>query len=240
MRPNNAQKNKLKPHLKEQWVIPPKQNADFVAAMEDVLEVYRRPYDPKRPVVCLDEQSKQLVKETRTPVPAKPGQKRREDYEYERNGTANIFMLFEPLACWRHVEVTQRRTKIDFAHVIKELVDELDPDAETIVLVMDNLNTHKVASLYEAFEPAEARRLIDKLEIHYTPKHGSWLNMAETELSVLTRQCLDRRIPDRETLELEIDAWQSDRNDAEATVDWQFTTEDARIKLKQLYPSIQL
>lgn len=221
-------------------MIPPKQNADFVAAMEDVLEVYRRPYDPRFPVVCLDEQSKQLVKQTREPVEAKPGQNRREDYEYERNGTANLFMLFEPLACWRYVKVTKRRTKIDFANVIRELVDELDPDAAKIVLVMDNLNTHKVASLYEAFPPAEARRLIDKLEIHYTPKHGSWLNMAETELGVMTKQCLDRRIPDLSTLASEVAAWQQQRNEAEATVDWQFTTEDARIKLKQLYPSIQL
>jgi hypothetical protein len=220
-------------------VIPPQHNADFGAAMDDVLEVYHRPYDPKRPVVCLDEQSKQLVKETRTPIRAKPDRPRREDYEYERNGTANIFMLFEPLAGWRHVSVTQRRTKIDFAHLIRELVDELDPVAETIVLVMDNLNTHKVASLYEAFDPAEARRLINKLEIHYTPKHGSWLNMAEIELSVLTRQCLDRRIPDQATLTSEINAWQQQRNQAEATIDWQFTTEDARIRLKQLYPSIQ-
>lgn len=221
-------------------MIPPQQNADFVAAMEDVLEVYHRPYDPKRPVVCLDEQSKQLVKETRTPIAARPGQHRREDYEYERNGTANIFMLFEPLAGWRHVEVTERRTKVDFAHLLRELVDELDPEAEKIVLVMDNLNTHKTSSLYEAFEPAEARRIIEKLEIHYTPKHGSWLNMAETELSVLTRQCLDRRISDRTTLEAEIDAWQTFRNNAEATIDWHFATDDARIKLKKLYPSIQV
>ena len=221
-------------------MIPPKQNSDFVAAMEDVLDVYRRPYDPKRPVVCLDEQSKQLVKETRKPIPAKPGRKLREDYEYERNGTANIFMLFEPLACWRYVKVTERRTKIDFAHVIKELVDELDPDAKKIVLVMDNLNTHKISSLYEAFPPEEARRLAEKLEIHFTPKHGSWLNMAETELSVLTKQCLDRRIPDRETLKSEANTWQDQRNDADATVDWQFTTKDARIKLKNLYPSIQV
>lgn len=221
-------------------MIPPKQNAEFVAAMEDVLDVYRRPYDPRRPVVCLDEQSKQLVKETRKPIPAKAGRKLRQDYEYERNGTANIFMLFEPLACWRYVKVTERRTKIDFAHVVKELVDELDPDAEKIVLVMDNLNTHKIGSLYEAFPPEEARRLAEKLEIHYTPKHGSWLNMAETELSVLTRQCLDRRIPNRKTLEREVDAWQEQRNNEDATVDWQFTTNDARIKLKKLYPAIQV
>ena len=225
--------------MKEQWVIPPEKNAEFVAAMEDVLEVYQRPYDENRPVVCLDEQSKQLVKETRTPIPAQPGQPAREDYEYERNGTANLFMIFEPLVGWRHVKVTQRRTKIDFAQVIQELVNEHYPYAEKIVLVMDNLNTHKVASLYEAFSPEEARRLIEKLEIHYTPKHGSWLDMAETELSTLTRQCLNRRIPDRPTLQREIAAWEKARNEAEATVDWQFTTRDARTKLKRLYPSIQ-
>ncbi len=207
--------------------------------MEDVLEVYQRPYDENRPVVCLDEQSKQLVKETRAPIPAKAGQPVREDYEYERNGTANLFMIFEPLVGWRHVKVTERRTKIDFAEVIKELIDQHYPYAEKIVLVMDNLNTHKVASLYEAFSPEEARRLIEKLEIHYTPKHGSWLDMAETELSTLTRQCLNRRIPNRLTLEREVAAWEKSRNEAEATVDWQFTTKDARIKLKRLYPSIQ-
>lgn len=221
-------------------MIPPEKNAAFVAAMEDVLEVYQRPYDENHPVVCLDEQSKQLVKETRKPLPAKSGQAAREDYEYERNGTANLFMMFEPLVGWRHVKVTERRTKIDFAEVIKELVDEHYWYAAKIVLVMDNLNTHSVASLYEAFEPAEARRLIEKLEIHYTPKHGSWLDMAETELSTLTRQCLNRRIPDRATLESEVAAWEQSRNDAEATVDWQFTTEQARTRLKRLYPSIQL
>jgi len=221
-------------------VIPPQQNAEFVAAMEDVLEVYRRPYDPQRPVVCLDEQSKQLVKETRQPIAAKPGRNQREDYEYERNGTANLFMRFEPLAGRRRVKVTDRRTKIDFAQVIRELVDEDYPDAELIVLVMDNLNTHKIASLYEAFEPSEARRLVEKLEIHYTPKHGSWLNMAETELSILTKQCLDRRIPDQPTLRHEVDAWERPRNEAESKIDWQFTTHDARIKLKKLYPSIQV
>jgi DDE superfamily endonuclease len=226
--------------LKEQWVIPPKENADFVAAMEDVLEVYRRPYNPKRPVVCLDEQSKQLVKETREPIAARPGRSARVDYEYERNGTANLFMRFEPLAGRRHVKVTERRTKIDFAHVIRELVDEDYPKAEVIVLVMDNLNTHKIASLYEAFEPAEARRLVEKLEIHYTPKHGSWLDMAETELSILTKQCLDRRIPDLATLDREVAAWERPRNAAESKVNWQFTTSDARIKLKKLYPSIQV
>jgi hypothetical protein len=239
VRAHHAQKNDLKPWLKEQWVIPPKANAEFVCAMEDVLEVYHRPYDPKKPQVCLDEASKQLVAETRAPLPAEPGQVAREDYEYERCGTANLFMLFEPLAGQRHVQVTQRRTATDFAQVIRYLVDYLYPDAETIVLVMDNLNTHKLASLYEAFEPAEARRLLERLEIHYTPKHGSWLNMAETELSVLARQCLDRRIADRDDLAYEVAVWQDSRNEAVCRVDWQFTTADARIKLKRLYPSIE-
>ena len=220
-------------------MIPPQQNAEFVAAMEDVLEVYHRPYGPARPVVCLDEQSKQLIKETRTPIPAAPGRPERTDYEYERNGTANLFMLFEPLGGWRHVKVTARRTRSDFAEVIRELVDVHFPQAEKIVLVMDNLNTHKPASLYEAFPPAEARRLIEKLEIHYTPKHGSWLDMAETELSILTKQCLDRRIPDMPTLVREVAAWLAQRNSAKATIDWQFTTDKARLKLKRLYPSFQ-
>jgi hypothetical protein len=221
-------------------VIPPKENAEFVAAMEDVLEVYRRPYDPQRPVVCLDEQSKQLVKETRQPIAAKPGRNQRIDYEYERNGTANLFMRFEPLAGRRRVKVTNQRTKVDFAQVIREMVDEDYPQAKAIVLVMDNLNTHKPASLYEAFAPAEARRLIEKLEIHHTPKHGSWLNMAETELSILTKQCLDRRIPDARTLRREVGAWERRRNRAKSKTNWQFTTHDARIKLKKLYPSIQV
>jgi len=220
-------------------VIPPKQNAEFVAAMEDVLEVYRRPYDSQRPMVCLDEQSKQLVKETRPTIPAKPGRNQRMDYEYERNGTANLFMRFEPLAGRRRVKVTDQRTKVDFAHAVRDMVDQDYPEAEAIVLVMDNLNTHKPASLYEAFEPAEARRLIEKLEIHYTPKHGSWLNMAETELSVMTKQCLDRRIPDVATLRREIAAWERQRNKARSKINWQFTTHDARIKLRKLYPSIQ-
>jgi len=221
-------------------VIPPEQNAEFVAAMEDVLEVYQRPPNPQRPVVCLDEQSKQLIKETRPPIPAVPGRVERSDYEYERNGTANLFMLFAPLEGWRHVKVTGRRTKADFAQVIRELVDVHFPAADKIVLVMDNLNTHKPASLYEAFPPAEARRLTEKLEIHYTPKHGSWLDMAETELSILTKQCLDRRIPDAATLVREVAAWESQRNTAKARIDWQFTTDQARVKLKRLYPSIQV
>jgi DDE superfamily endonuclease len=208
--------------------------------MEDVLEVYTRPYDPQHPQVCLDETSKQLVAETRVPIPAAPGQPERIDYEYARQGTANLFMVFEPLAGQRRVKVTERRTAIAFAHVIQELVDEQYPPATKLVLVMDNLNTHKPASLYEAFAPAEARRLMERLEVHYTPKHGSWLNMAETELSVLATQCLDRRIPDRTTLHQEVAAWQQRRDQAKCTVDWRFTTQEARIKLKRLYPSIQL
>lgn len=207
--------------------------------MEDVLEVYQRPYDPLRPQVCLDETSKQLTKEVRKPLPPLPGRPGRIDSEYERNGTANLFMMFEPLRGRRHVEVTARRTKIDFAQIIRDLVDVHYPEAEKIVLVMDNLNTHKTASLYEAFPPEEARRLIEKLEIHYTPKHGSWLDMAETELGILSRQCLDRRIPDRETLTREVAAWELSRNAQESKVIWRFTTKDARIKLRSLYPSLQ-
>jgi hypothetical protein len=207
--------------------------------MEDVLEVYQRPRDPARPVVCLDEQTRQLIRETRTPIPAGPGRPERVDYEYERNGTVNLFMAFEPLAGRRRVTVTDRRTKVDFARVIRELVDVQYPKADRIVLVMDNLNTHKLSSLYEAFEPAEARRLVERLEIHHTPRHGSWLNMAETELSVLTKQCLDRRIGEAEELRSEVAAWESARNTAKCRVDWQFTTADARVKLKRLYPSIQ-
>ena len=239
MRADHAQKNELKPWQQKQWVIPPQANAEFVCAMEDVLEVYKRPQDPERPVVCLDETSKQLVGETRKPIPAASGQPERIDYEYERQGTANLFMTFEPLAGWRWVKVTERRTAVDFAEVLRELSDVHYPDAKKIVLVMDNLNTHKPASLYEAFAPAEARRLSERFEVHYTPKHGSWLDMAETELSVLARQCLNRRIGNLGHLKREIQAWQKRRNEAESTVDWRFTTKDARIKLKRLYPSIQ-
>jgi hypothetical protein len=220
-------------------VIPPNANAEFVCAMEDVLEVYTRPYDPPRPVVCLDEASKQLVADTRVQIPAAPGKLERIDDEYERKGTANLFMVCEPLAGQRQVTVTERRTAIDFAHVIRDVVDVYSPQADTIVLVMDNLNSHKPAALYEAFEPAEARRLLERLEIHHTPKHGSWLNMAETELSVLVTQCLDRRFPDKEPLTREVAAWERQRNTAECRIDWQFTTQDARIKLKRLYPSIE-
>ncbi len=208
--------------------------------MEDVLDVYKRPYDPKRPNVCLDETSKQLIGETRTPVLTSPGQPARYDYEYKRNGVANLFMMFEPLIGKRHVKVTQRRTKIDWAHCVREMVDQIYPDVEQIVLVMDNLNTHNKSSLYEAFEPAEAKRIADKLEIHYTPKHGSWLDIAEIELGILARQCLSRRIDNMEQLKDEVAAWQVIRNTAEAKVNWRFTTKDARIKLKRLYPSIEV
>ena len=207
--------------------------------MEDVLEVHARPYDSRRPVVGLDEQSVQLRKEVRTPVPAAPGRPARVDYEYERAGTANLFMVCEPLAGTREVTVTERRTKLDFAEVVRRLVDRY-PDADKVILVMDNLNTHKLGSLYEAFEPAEARRLVEKLEVHCTPKHGSWLNMAEAELSLLTRQCLGgRRLGDPAALQREIAAWEACRNADGRPVDWQFTTADARVKLKRLYPSIQ-
>ncbi len=206
--------------------------------MEDVLDVYQRPYDPKRPQLCLDEASKQLLGEVREPIPMQPGQPEREDYEYQRHGTANLFMVSEPLQGQRHVKVTDQRTRVDWAHVIKEVVDVHYPEAEIIVLVMDNLNTHDPASLYEAFEPAEAKRLADKLEIHYTPKHGSWLNMAEIELSVMGRQCLAQRIPDKGMLTAEAAAWEERRNQHSIRIDWRFTTADARIKLKRLYPSI--
>ncbi len=207
--------------------------------MEDVLEVYKRPYDPQRPVVCLDETSKQLIGEVRKPVPAAPGQVAHYDSEYVRNGVANLFMLFEPLAGRRDVEVTDRRTKKDYAQCLRKLSDELYPDAEVIVLVQDNLNTHSPASLYEAFPPGEAKRLAGRFEFHYTPKHGSWLDMAEIELGILGRQCLSRRIEDIDTLQKEAKAWEKNRNNAEAKVNWQFTTADARIKLRRLYPSIE-
>ena len=206
--------------------------------MEDVLAVYTRPHQPDHPLVCLDETSKQLVAETRTPVAGKPGRPARFDYEYQRNGVANLFMMFAPLEGWRRVKVTDRHTAVDYAQVLKELADVCFPDAEIVVLVQDNLNIHAKASLYEAFPAAEARRLVERFEWHYTPKHGSWLNLAESELGVLTSQCLDRRIPDKQTLAGEIAAWQSDRNANNATADWRFTTADARVKLKHLYPSL--
>jgi len=207
--------------------------------MEDILEVYTRPYDPLRPQVCMDETSKQLLRDTRQPLAMEPGRVQRRDYEYERGGVVNLFMFLEPLAGRRWVDVTEQRTKVDWAHHIKELVDQRYPEAEQIVLVMDNLNTHTPASLYEAFDPREARRLAEKLEIHYTPKHGSWLNMAEIELSVLSRQCLDRRVADFETLEVEVASWQERRDEKGGKIEWRFKTDDARIKLKRLYPSLQ-
>ena len=207
--------------------------------MEDVLEVYQRSFDDNEVLVCLDETSKQLAQETRQPRPAQPGAPLACDCEYRRNGVSNLFMLFAPLEGWRRVEVTERRTRSGWAGVVRKLVDEAYPGRERIVLVMDNLNTHHPASLYEAFEPAEAQRIARRLEIHYTPKHGSWLNLAEIELGVLARQCLDRRIPDREVLAQETGAWQERRDRDGIRVDWRFTTQDARIKLKSLYPSIQ-
>ncbi len=207
--------------------------------MEDILEIYHRPEDAKNPVVCVDETSKQHIKETRLPLPIAEGMPSRYDYEYVRNGVSNLFMIFAPLQGFRHVEVTDRRTSIDFAHICRDLVDIHFRDAEKITLVCDNLNTHKPASLYKAFPPHEARRIAEKLQFHYTPKHGSWLNMAEIEFSVLSRQCLSRRIPDQETLKGEVQAWQNRRNAQRAIVKWQFTTNGARIKLKKLYPSIK-
>jgi len=206
--------------------------------MEDVLEVYQRPHDPAHPVVCLDETAKQLIAETRQPIPAKPARPARHDHEYERNGTANLFMLFAPLAGWRHVEVTDRHTAVDYAAILRDLSDKHFPDAAKIVLVQDNLNTHKPASLYEAFPPAEARRLVERFEWHYTPRHGSWRDMAETELSVLSTQCLNRRIANKQTLIKEVDAWAISRNQKHAKADWQFTAANARVKLKRLYPVI--
>jgi len=206
--------------------------------MEDVLEVYKRPYDPHHPVVCLDETSKQLIGEAATPVPAAPGQVAHYDYEYVRNGVANLFMIFEPLGGQRDVEVTNRRTKKDYAECLRKISDEMYPDAEVIVLVQDNLNTHSPASLYEAFEPTEAKRLADRFEVHYTPKHGSWLDMAEIELGILGRQCLSRRIDNIRDLRREVTAWETDRNSSGTKANWQFTTADARVKLRRLYPSL--
>jgi hypothetical protein len=206
--------------------------------MEDVLEVYRRPYDPRYPVVCMDESSKQLIGEVNEPIPAAPGHPLLRDDEYVRNGVAEIFMEVEPLGGRRHVSVTERRTRIDWAHHIRDMLQVRYPDAEKVVLVMDNLNTHNTASLYEAFAPAEALRLAERLEIHYTPKHGSWLNIAEIELSVLKRQCLPERIPEIDLMRKQVRAWNEDRNTRQAKVNWQFTTPDARIKLKRLYPKL--
>jgi hypothetical protein len=220
------------------WCIPAQADGEFVYHMEDVLEVYQRPYDPLHPTVCMDECSKQLVGEIADPLPLEPGHPQCYDYEYSRNGVNNLFMFSEPLTGQRFVEVTDHRTKIDWAYAVRDLVDLHYPDALCITLVMDNLNTHSLGSLYEAFGPAEAKRIADRLHVHYTPKHGSWLNMAELELGVLARQCLDRRIPDTHTLKQAVTLWQTNRNQAQVTIDWRFTTADARIKLKRLYPSI--
>jgi hypothetical protein len=221
------------------WCIAPQADCEFVAAMEDVLEVYHRPKDPARPVVCMDETSKQLVGEIRSPLPPRPGIAARYDSEYVRNGTANLFIASEPLAGWRHVEVTDSRRRTDWAWFVKDLVDGRYKEAKKLVLVMDQLNTHSIGSLYETFPAEEARRIAEKLEIHYTPKHGSWLNMAEIELSVLGRQCLDERMEDKPTLVQEVAAWEAKRNQKHCRVDWQFTAADARIRLKRLYPSVQ-
>jgi hypothetical protein len=226
----------LKPWRKEQWVLPAQADAEFACAMEDVLEVYTRPCDATQPVVCVDEASKQLVADVTPPLPMESGQPVREDYEYERCGTANLFMAVEPFAGVRHVKVTGRRTKADFAEFLQELSDVHYASAEKIVLVMDNLNTHKLSVLYGTFPPAEARRLCERFEVHHTPKHASWLNIAECELSVFGRQCLARRIDSHEELAREVTAWNHDRNAKQTSVDWRFTTSDARIKLKRLYP----
>lgn len=208
--------------------------------MEAVLDIYHEPYDSKRPVVCFDEGTKQLIGQTRSPLPIQPHRPQRYDYEYKRHGTSNIFMFFEPLAAWRHAQVTDQRTLVDFAHCMRWLSDEVYPDADSIRVVLDNLNTHKLAALYAAFPPEEARRIARRLEFIYTPKHGSWLNMAEIELNVMTSQCLDRRIPSKEMLIHEVAAWEAQRNAQAATVNWQFSTKDARIKLMRLYPSFDV
>ena len=229
-------KNEIKPWQSQEWCIPPEGECEFVAAMEDILDVYIRPYDPKRPLVCMDECPRQLIGETRLPIPFGPGRPEYFDTEYVRNGTCTIFMFAAPLKGWRRAEVTERRTRIDWALQIKKLVDVDFPEAEIIVLVMDNLDTHNIGSLYKAFPPEEAKRLKDKLEIHYTPKHGSWLNMAEIENNVLTNHGLSKRVPTLEQMKKEVEAWNNFRNESIKKINWRFTTDDARIKLKRLYP----
>ena len=221
-------------------MIPPRQNAEFVACMEDVLELYQRPYNPQIPVVCMDEKPVQLVRETRQPWPARPGRRRRYEYEYERAGTACLFMFTEALGGWRQVSVRERRTAIDWAEELREILNHRYAQAEKVILVCDNLNTHKLASFYEAFAPTQARQLAQRLEIHYTPRHGSWLNIAECELSVLTRQCLWERTADSADLGHKVYPWAKERNRRQRGVDWQFTTADARIKWKRLYPHIKV
>ena len=219
-------------------MIPPRENSHFVAAMEQVLDVYKRPYNKTRPVVCMDETPKQLIKEVRKSLPIRPGFEKKVDYEYSRSGVCNVFMVNEPLAGKRFTKVTSQRTKKDWALLVRYICDKLYPTADTITLVMDNLSSHSAAALYETFEPVEAKRIWDRLEFVYTPKHGSWLNMAEIELNVLTKQCLNRRIDNLKTVKTEVKAWQNHRNNKDAKIKWQFTTKDARVKLHRLYPSI--
>ncbi|WP_342481933.1 IS630 family transposase [Paenibacillus sp. FSL L8-0340] len=235
---DDFKKTKLKPHLKKQWCIPAKSSSEFVARMEDVLETYALAYDPDIPLICMDEQPIQLLNHSRPPQTMKPGQVLREDYEYVRKGSCSLFLFTEPLAGWRHVQASERRTKSDWALQIQELLEVYYPEAKRVRLVMDNLNTHTISSLYETFAPEHALALAKRLEIHYTPKHGSWLNIAEIELSVLTIQCLNRRIASIEELQVEVSAWETERNRIQKSVDWQFTTEQARGKLKHLYPEI--
>jgi len=230
--------NELKPWIKKQWCIPTQADAEFVYHMEDVLEVYTRPYDPRRPQVCMDEINTQLLADTREPLPMEPGKPKREDYEYERQGVCNVFLACEPLTGQRYTMVAVQRTRQEWAHFIRQLADERYPDTEKIVLVMDNLNTHTLAALYEVFPVAEARRLCQRFEVHYTPKHASWLNMAEIELSALDRQCLSQRLASLEIATRQVAAWTTRRNQQQVTINWRFTAEDASIKLKQLYPSI--
>jgi len=232
--------NELKPWLRQEWCIPPKRSADFVYYMENVLDLYQHPANPDVPLVCFDETPQQLVREIRTSLPIRPGKPECYDYEYHREGTANLFMFFAPLLNWRHVKVTHQRTQRDWALCMRDLAEVHFPTAKRILVVEDQLNTHHPACLYDVFEPAEAKRILNRLEFHYTPKHGSWLNMAEIELSVLNRQCLNRYISSTAVLSQETLAWETDRNQCGATVDWRFTTVDARIKLKKLYPSIHV
>jgi hypothetical protein len=235
-----SSKNELKPWLKEQWCIPPKAHAAFVCNMEDVLDVYKRPYDARRPLICMDEMPKQLLSDTRDPLPVGSGKPVREDYEYRREGTADEFMLFEPLVGKRQIEITDQRRRIEWAEVTRNVSDELYPDSEMIMVVLDSLNTHTLAAFYLVFEPGKAIRLTQRFELRYTPKHGRWLKMAEIELSALVRQCLDRRIPDKEKMIEEVKASQDQRNSEVVKVQWQFTTADARVKLKSLYPNIEV
>ena len=228
----------MKPHQNKYYCIPPKANAEFVACMEDVLELYAQPYDPDCPVICMDEKPYQLLGEVAEPIPMKPGSCAKTDYEYERNGTCSIFMFCEPLGGWRHVYARDRRTKVDWALEVDELLTVHYPRVPKIKLVTDNLNTHNISSLYEAFVPEKARALARRLEIHYTPKHGSWLNIAEIELSALSRQALKKRIDDINKLNSALTVWESDRNLAQKGVEWQFTSADARVKLRHLYPAV--